>query len=113
LKECLETSLGIEVRECFQSCGAEFLSNSLLAKNINSKTYRSIIFLVVLCGCETWSLTQREERRLRMFENRVLRRICGFDWDGVKEEWRRLHKEEVYDLYSLPNSMGLMKSRRM
>jgi hypothetical protein len=48
-----------------------------------------------------------------VFENRVLRRICGFNRDGVTEEWRRLHNEEVYDLYSLPNIMGLIKSRRM
>jgi hypothetical protein len=64
------------------------LSFSLLAKNIKIKIYRSIIFLLVLYGCETWSLTLREERRLRVFENRVLRRICGPNSDGVTEDWR-------------------------
>jgi len=64
------------------------LSSGLLTKNIQIKIYRSIIFLVVLCVCETWSLTLREERRLLVFENRVLRRICGPNRDGVPEEWR-------------------------
>jgi len=84
----------------------------LLAKNIKIKTYRSIIFLVVLCGYETLSLTLREEGRLRVFENRALRKICGSNRDGKTEEWRILHKEELYDLYS-PNIIRLIKSRRM
>ena len=58
---------------------------------------------VVLYGCETWSLTLREEHRLRVFENRVLRRIFGPKKDGVKGEWRKLHNEELNDLYSSPN----------
>ena len=53
--------------------------------------------------CETWSLTLREERRLRVFENRVLRRVFGPKRDEVTGEWRKLHKEELNDLYSLPN----------
>jgi hypothetical protein len=68
---------------------------------------------VVLYGCETWSLTLREEHRLRVFENRVLRRIFGPKRDEVTGEWRRLHNEELNDLYSSPNIIGVIKSRRL
>jgi hypothetical protein len=68
---------------------------------------------VVLYGCETWSLTLREERRLRVFENRVLRRVFGPKSDKVTGEWRKLHNEELKDLYSLPNIVRVVKSRRM
>jgi len=68
---------------------------------------------VVLCGCETWSLTLREEHRLRVFENRVLRRIFGPKRDEVKGEWRNLHNEELNVLYSSPNIVRMIKSRRM
>ena len=64
------------------------------------KIYRTIILPVILYGCETWSLTLRDERRLRMFENRVLRRVFGPKRDEVTEEWRKLHNEELNDLYS-------------
>jgi len=67
------------------------LFSSLLSKNINIKIYRNIILPVVLYGCETWSLILREERWLRMFENRVLRRIFGPKMDVVTGEWRKLH----------------------
>ena len=66
---------------------------------------------VVLNGCETWSLTPREECRLRVFENRVLRRIFGSKRDQVTGEWRRLHKEKLYALYSSPNIIRVIKSR--
>ena len=69
--------------------------------------------IVVLYGCETWLLTLREERRLRVFENRVLRRVFGPKRDEVTGEWRKLHNEELSDLYSLPNIVRVVKSRRM
>ena len=81
--------------------------------SIELKTYRNIILPVMLYGCETWSLILREERRLRMFENRVLRRIFGPRRDEVTGEWRKLHKEELNDLYSSPNIVRVIKSRRM
>ena len=64
------------------------------------KIYRTLILPVELYGCETWSLTLREERRLRMLENRVLRRIFGCRRDEVTGEWSKLHNEELNDLYS-------------
>ena len=76
----------------------EVLSASLLSANINITTYRTIILPLVLYGCETWSLTLGEERRLRVFENRVLRRIFGSNRDEVTGEWRILHNVELNDL---------------
>ena len=64
-------------------------------------------------GCETWSLTLREERRLRVFENRVLRRIFGPKMDEITEEWRKLHNEELNILYSSPNIVRVIKLRVM
>ena len=75
--------------------------------------YKDIILPVVLYGCEAWSLTLREERKLRVFENMVLRRIFGPRKDKVTGEWRRPHNEELSDLYSSPNIVRVIKSRRM
>jgi len=68
---------------------------------------------VILYGCETWSLTMRAERRLWVFENGVLRRIFGSRRDEVTGEWRKLHHEELNDLYCSPKFVRVIKSRRM
>ena len=96
---------------CYYSV-QNLLSSSLLSKKLKIKLYRTIILPVVLYGCGTWSLTLREERRLRVFENRVLR-VFRPKQDEVTGEWRKLHKEELGDLYSLPNIVRVVKSRRM
>ena len=88
------------------------LSSSLLCKKLKIKIYRTIILPLVLYGCETWSLTLREERRLRVFEKRALRRVFGPKRDEVTGEWRKLHNEELSDMY-LPNIVRVIKSRRM
>jgi hypothetical protein len=74
-------------------------SSRLLSKNTKIRVYRTVVLPVVLYGCETWCLTLREEQRLRVFDNRVLRRIFGPKRDKVTGEWRRLHNEELNDLY--------------
>jgi len=87
------------------------LSSSLLYKNIKTTTYRSIILPVVLYGCETWSLILRKECRQSVFENRVLRRIFGPKRNEVQGEWRKLHNEELNDLYCSHNTIREIKSR--
>jgi hypothetical protein len=78
-----------------------------------SYTLQSVIFPVILYGCETRSLKLREKRKLRVFENSVLRRVFGPKRDKVTGKWRKLHNEELNDLYSLPNIVRVVKSRRM
>jgi hypothetical protein len=89
------------------------LLSSRLSRNVRVKIHKIIILPVVLYGCETWSLTLREEHRLRVFENRVVRRICGPKRDDITGEWRKLHNEELHILYSSPNVIRQIKSRRM
>jgi len=85
------------------------LSSSLLSKNIKIKVYRTTILPVVLYGCETWSLTLMEERRLRVFENRVLRRVFGPKRDELAGEWKKLHNVELNDFYCSPNIVRVIK----
>jgi hypothetical protein len=88
------------------------LSSHLISKNLKIKIYKTVILPVVLYGCETWSLTLAEEQRLKIFENRVLRRIFGpkREEDG---SWRKLHNDELHSLYSSPNILRVIKSRSM
>jgi hypothetical protein len=85
----------------------------LLSKNTEIRVNRTVVLPVVLYGCENWSLTLSEEQRLRVFENRVLRRRFGPKRDKATGEWRRLHNEELNNLYSSPNIIQVIKSRRI
>jgi hypothetical protein len=89
------------------------LSSQLLSKKLKIRIYKTIIFPVVLYGCENWSLTLREELRPGVFENKVLRRMFGRKRDEVTREWRKLHNEELHDLYSSPSITRIIKARRM
>ena len=91
----------------------QYLLSSSLSKTIKIKIYRTTILPLVLYRCETWSLTLRVERRLRVFENRVLRRLFGPKRDKVTRAWRKLLKEQLNNLYSSPNTVRVIKSRRM
>jgi hypothetical protein len=97
---------------CYHSV-QNLLSSSLLFKNTKIRVYRTVVLPVVLHGCETWSLTLREEKRLKVLENRVPRRIFGPKGEEVTGEWVRLHNEELNDLYSSPKIIRVIKSRRM
>jgi hypothetical protein len=88
-------------------------SSHLLSKNIKVRIYKIIFLPVVLYGCETCSLTVREEHKLRLFENRVLRRIFGPKKDRMTGWWRKLHNEELHNLYSWPIIIRIIKSRRL
>jgi len=87
------------------------LSPMLLSENIT--IYRITVLPFVLFGCETWSLTLREERRLSVFEKKALRKIFGRKRDEVTGEWKRLHNNQLYAMYSSRNKIRVMKSRRM
>jgi hypothetical protein len=80
---------------------------------VKVRIYKTIIFPVVVCGCETWPLTVREEHKQRVFENRVLRRIFGPKRDRVPEGCRKLHNEDLHNLYSSPSIIRIIKLRRM
>jgi len=100
-----QSSVHEEIQTILQSDNAcyhlaqNLLSSSLLSKYLKIKIYSSIFFPAVLCRCETLSVTLREERRLRVFENRVLRRIYGFMRDEVTGKRGKLRNEEINDLY--------------
>ena len=114
-----QNSIAVEIKSRLKAGNASYhsvqnlLSSRSLSKNLKIKIYRTIILTAVLYGCETWSLTLREERKLRVFENMVSRRIFGTRRDEVMGEWRRLHNEELNDLYSSSNIVRVIKSRRM
>jgi hypothetical protein len=88
------------------------LSSRLISKKLKTNIRKTVILPAVLCGCETWSLTLGEVHRLRVFENRVLRRIFGpkREEDG---SWKKLHNDDLHNLYSSPNIVRVIKSRRM
>jgi hypothetical protein len=88
------------------------LSSRLVSKNLKIKIYKTVILPVVLYGYETWSLTLKEEHRLRVFENRVLRKIFGPKRED-NGSGRKLHNDELHSLYSSPNIVRVIKSRRM
>ncbi|KAJ4435141.1 hypothetical protein ANN_23717 [Periplaneta americana] len=97
---------------CYYSV-EKLLSSSLLSKNLKVRIYKTFILPVLLYGCETWTLTLREEHRLRVLENKVLRKIFGAKRDEVTGEWRKLHNTEVHALYSSPDIIRNIKSRRL
>ncbi|KAJ4429771.1 hypothetical protein ANN_21975 [Periplaneta americana] len=97
---------------CYYSV-EKLLSSSLLSKNLKVGIYKKIILPDVLYGCETWTLTLREEHRLRVFDNKVLRKIFVAKRDEVTGEWRKLHNTELHALYSSPDIIRNIKSRRL
>jgi hypothetical protein len=101
-----EINLVISGNVCYHLVQS-LLSSHLLSRNVKVKIYKTIILPVVLYGCDTWSLT------LRVFENRVMRRIFGPKRDDITGEWRKLHSEELHNLYSSPDIIREVKSRRM
>ncbi|KAJ4436473.1 hypothetical protein ANN_16504 [Periplaneta americana] len=97
---------------CYYSV-EKLLSSSLLSKNLKVRIYKTVILPVALYGCETWTLTLREEYRLKVFENKVLRKIFGAKRDEVTGKWKKLHNVELHALYSSPDIIRNIKSRRL
>ncbi|KAJ4447775.1 hypothetical protein ANN_09783, partial [Periplaneta americana] len=97
---------------CYYSV-EKLLSSSLLSKNLKVRIYKTVILPVVLYGCENWILNLRDEQRLRVFENKVLRKIFGAKRDEVTGEWRKLHNAELHAMYSSPDIIRNIKSRRL
>jgi hypothetical protein len=95
---------------CYRSV-QNLLSSCLLWKNVTIRIYRTIILPVVLYGCETWSLTLRQEHRLRVFEKRVLRKVFGPKRDEMTGECRKLYNEELHDLYSSPSIIRIINEK--
>jgi hypothetical protein len=110
-----QNSIHEEIKSSLKSGNACYHSvqNLLLSKNVKIKIYRSLLLPLVFYGCETWSVTLREECGMRVFENMVLRRIFGPKRGEITGEWRRLHNGELYALYSTPNIIRVIKSRRL
>jgi hypothetical protein len=96
---------------CYHSV-QNLTSSCLLSQNENNRIQKTINYTLVLCGCETWSLTLREEHRLRVFENRALRRIFGLKGDEVIGGWRKLHNQ-LHNSYCSPSIIRMIKSRKM
>jgi hypothetical protein len=99
------------IRECLLPFGPE-LCSSLQSKNKKIKTHTSIILFVVFYGCETWPVILREERRLKVFEKRMLRKMIGYERERVTGELRKPHNEKLCVLYSTPNFIRVTKSRK-
>ena len=102
----------IQLGECLVSFGSGSFSFPFAIQKYKYEIYRTLIFLVVLYGCETWSVTMGEEHRLRVFENRLVTKIFGPNRE-VTRDGRKLHNEELYDMCSSPNIILVIKSRRM
>jgi hypothetical protein len=107
-------AVAVKLPDTDRKVGLNFVNWYLngVSKNLKVKAYRTIILIVVLYGCETWSVTLREKRGLRVFENRVLRRIFGPKRDEVTKEWRKLHNEDLNDLYYSSSIVQEVKWRR-
>jgi hypothetical protein len=108
-----EINSKLNLGDAFYHLVQNLASSRLLSRNLKVKIHKTTILPVVSYGCETWSPTLREEHRLRVLEDRVLRGIFGPKRDEVMVEWRKLHNADLPDLYSSPNIIGLIKSRRM
>ena len=85
----------------------------LLSKKLKVNMYKTIVLPVALYACDTWSFTLREEHRLRMYANKVLRKFFGAKRDEITGEWRKLHNAELHALYCSPNIIRSLKSRRL